>query len=82
MKPFSDHLELVINKYLCSVYDSFPDFDSYSIYQLLSGMSKYNHSYDCSSICWVLLLYFTQIIIEIAMNLYIWLNSIYESNTD
>ena len=82
MKPFLDHLELVMKKYLSSVYDSFPGFDSYSIYQLLSGRSKYNYSYDFSSIFWVLFLYFTQIIIEIAINLYIWLNSIYESNTD
>ena len=44
MKPFQDNLELVINKYLCSLNDSFPGIDSISNKQVLSGMGKYNYS--------------------------------------
>ena len=46
MKPFRDNFGLVIKKYLCSLHDSFPVMESISNEQALSGMSKYNSSYN------------------------------------
>ena len=41
MTPFSYHLHLVINKYLCPFCDSFPGIDYKSNEEPLSGISKY-----------------------------------------
>ena len=46
MNPFGYNLELVIKKYLCILHDSFPGIDYSSNYQLLSGIGKYNSSYN------------------------------------
>ena len=72
MKTFQDNLELVINKYLCSLHDLFPGIDSISNKQVLSGMIKYNyyHNYISTFFKGYIFL-FTQMIIVISMSLII-----------
>ena len=50
MKPFITNPELVIKKYLCSLHEYFPGFDSSLNDIRLSEISKYIYSYNFNSI--------------------------------
>ena len=66
MKPFRDNFVLVIKKYLCILYYSFPGIDSISNEQLLNGIMKYNSSDNYISILFELAIcFFFQMIIVI-----------------
>ena len=66
MTPFQDELVLVMEKYVCSLHDSFPGIDSISNEQLLNGIMKYNSSDNYISILFELAIcFFFQMIIVI-----------------
>ena len=86
MKPFLDNLELVIKKYLWSLYDSFSSIDSISNEQVLIGMSKYIYSHNYISV-FVLICYllfysndncnFNEFLYLVIFKTWIWYRRIY-----